>query len=65
MIHYIEENLKKKISIDDLVEPLQTSATYPEYYRVSLKNIINRMKSCKEMKKVTDKYNKRVIDSAL
>ena len=28
MIHYIEENFKKKISIDDLVEPLQTSATY-------------------------------------
>lgn len=28
MIRYIRENYKKKISIDDLVEPLQTSATY-------------------------------------
>lgn len=28
MLKYIRENYKKKISIDDLVEPLQTSATY-------------------------------------
>lgn len=28
MIKYIKENYKRKISIDDLVEPLQTSATY-------------------------------------
>lgn len=28
MLRYIKENYKKKISIDDLVEPLQTSATY-------------------------------------
>lgn len=28
MLRYIRENYKKKISIDDLVEPLMTSATY-------------------------------------
>ncbi len=46
MVTYIRDNYQKKISINDLIEPLQTSATYlkPAFKkeRISVNDFLNR-----------------------